>query len=174
MTFKTGCYVVLGYPTLIDTFHSATAMPNTTVMTWTIQPVLSFRSTASAVLDAEVSVRMLELELSRLPEVFVGILFASKFVATVTVAAAFVTVAVIAVPLEDSVMIVSPAVPEAISMYVAVGFEPTVVDSPGVRRRVAPPTVIDATGGPVGRTPGAAVMLGFAVPCCIGCELSPG
>jgi hypothetical protein len=59
-------------------------------------------------------------------------------------------------------------------MYVAVGFVPTVVDSPGVRRRVTPPTVIDGTGSPVGRTPGADVMLGFAVPCCIGCRLSPG
>jgi hypothetical protein len=73
-------------------------------MICTIQPVLSFRSTASAVLDAEANVMMLELP--ELSEVFVEILFTWRFVATVMVAAAFVTVAMRAVPLDDTAMII--------------------------------------------------------------------
>jgi hypothetical protein len=82
---------------------------------------------------------------------------------TVRVVGAFVTVAVIAVPLDESVIVVRPAVSETIAMYVAAGPDPIVVDRPGVSVRVAPPSVTDWPSTTVGCVPGAGVMLGLGI-----------
>lgn len=103
----------------------------------------------------------------------------------VTVAGAFVTVAVTAVPLELMVIMVWPALFVVIAIYVAAEPLPTVVERPGVSVSVAGPRVIKSPSDTVGCAPGKAVKPGFdpVVPCCIccgpalpgaDCVLSPG
>lgn len=104
--------------------------------------------TAPAVLEEEVAVPSGE-EVSLSPGFAMSVISASKPVlGVVTVTAVLVTVALTAVPLELTTMIVCPAALVVINTAVAPSPVPTVVDNPGVSVKVAPSRVI---ASPIGR-----------------------